>query len=159
VTITRGQTEFLFKIEHAGNFKVAKDSLDKMTACLQLHLKLLFLIPRSQPRIVDDYPRDNSFPYMVPRWELKDKEHPALDGQERAPETATSMEGPESRDWRVRRLGLWSSFAQTNIVRVNYAVGADEMWQAVSQPVHRGSPSEGDGYGKSNWVLRTCDLS
>jgi hypothetical protein len=67
VTITRGQTEFLFKIEHAGNFKVVKDSLDKMTACLQLHLKLSFLIPKSQPRIIDDYSGDNSFPYTVLR--------------------------------------------------------------------------------------------
>lgn len=67
VTITRGQTEFLFKIEHAGNFKVVKDSLDKMTACLQLHLKLSFLIPKSQPRIIDDYSGDNSFPCTVLR--------------------------------------------------------------------------------------------
>lgn len=45
---------------------------------------------------------------------------------------------------------LWSSFAQTNVVRVNYAVGADEMWQAESQPVHRDSRSEGDGYVESD---------
>ena len=32
----------------------------------------------------------------------------------------------------MRRLGLCSSFAQTNIVRVNYAVGADEMRPTVS---------------------------
>jgi hypothetical protein len=39
----------------------------------------------------------------------------------------------------VRRLGLCSSFAQTNIVRANYAVGADEMRPTVSlsTEIHR----------------------